>query len=271
MNALFPKAMDQILSWFRKLCSRQEREGELIVPKKPAAGDDVSGYASINGGDAASPSCMPYVGIASRGCVNCPTCQGTGRIPREQEKQLVALIPYGDQRLKPRRTKLYVCLAVTICLLASLLVMYFLFPRSIAVTPAGLNATSVTFNTTAFIINLNMTNTVNITNNNFYTVSVSQLDIEILHMAVVVGKTSLKAQLDVRPLHSAQIFYNISNKITDYNTYNICTWTKIKVHNVVLHIQGTLTCSYLCHSEQLAFESYQYVDCRGNTTLPRPP
>lgn len=32
--------------------------------------------------------------------------------------------------------------------------------------------------------------------------------------------------------------------------------------------RGTLTCSYLSHSEQLAFENYQYVDCRGNATLP---
>lgn len=32
--------------------------------------------------------------------------------------------------------------------------------------------------------------------------------------------------------------------------------------------RGTLTCSYLSHSEQLAFEKYQYVDCRGNATLP---
>lgn len=34
----------------------------------------------------------------------CPTCHGTGRIPKGQEDELVALIPYNDKRLKPRRT-----------------------------------------------------------------------------------------------------------------------------------------------------------------------
>lgn len=32
--------------------------------------------------------------------------------------------------------------------------------------------------------------------------------------------------------------------------------------------RGTLTYSYLSHSEQLVFQSYEYVDCRGNTSVP---
>nr|XP_023967133.2 transmembrane protein 106A isoform X3 [Chrysemys picta bellii] len=214
--------MGETFSRFWKVSDQKERGGKSILRRKSADEDEVTNYGTINGGDSAA-SCMPCVGTVSRGCINCPTCQGTGRIPREQEKQLVALIPYGDQRLKPRRTKLYVSLAVTICLLMSSLIIFFLFPRSIAVQPAGLNASSIAFNSTVLSIDLNMT-----------------------------------------------IYYAVSSIIRDYNTYNICTWIKIKVHNVLLHIQGTLTCSYLCHSEQLAFESYKYVDCRGNATLPHP-
>ncbi|XP_040981551.1 transmembrane protein 106A isoform X2 [Aquila chrysaetos chrysaetos] len=208
------------LSPFWKTPDQKEREGKLILPRQLDAEGEIANYASIN--DSAT-SCAPCAGIARRSCVNCPTCQGTGRIPREQEKQLVALIPYGDQRLKPRRTKLYVCVAVTICLLTTSLSIFFLFPRSVTVLPAGLNASSVGFNATTTSICLNMT-----------------------------------------------IYYTVASRILDDNTYNICTWTKVKVHNVLLHIQGTLTCTYLCHSEQLAFEDYQYVDCRGNATLPHP-
>ncbi|NXP53019.1 T106A protein, partial [Heliornis fulica] len=223
-------------------------------------------YASIE----SATSCVPCVGIARQSYVNCPTCQGTGRIPGEQEKQLVALIPYGDQRLKPRRTKLYVCLAVAVCLLTTSLSIFFLFPRSVAVLPAGLNASSVGFNTTTSSIYLNVTNVLNVTNNNFYVVTVEQLDVEVLHQSLVVGKTTMETLLTMSPLQSSQIYYLVASEILDDNTYNICTWTKVKVHNVLLHIQGTLTCTYLSHSEQLAFEDYQYVDCRGNTTLPRP-
>ncbi|NXG38890.1 T106A protein, partial [Dromaius novaehollandiae] len=266
--------MGEKLSQFWKASAQKESEGKLILPRQKDAEDEIASYASINRGDPAM-SCVPCVGIASRSCVNCPTCQGTGRIPREQEKQLVALIPYGDQRLKPRRTKLYVCLAVTICLLMTSLSIFFLFPRSITVLPAGLNASSIGFNATTTSICLNMTNVLNITNNNFYPVTVVQLDIEVLHQSLVIGKTTMKTLLNISPLQSGQVSFAVSRShFCEINSLfscsNICTWTKIKVHNVLLHIQGTLTCTYLCHSEQLAFENYQYVDCRGNATLPHP-
>ncbi|NXE07662.1 T106A protein, partial [Lophotis ruficrista] len=255
------------LSQFWKTPDQKESEGKLILPRQLDAEDEITNYASINN---SATSC---VGIARRSYVNCPTCQGTGRIPREQEKQLVALIPYGDQRLKPRRTKLYICLAVTICLLTTSLSMFFLFPRSVTVLPAGLNASSTAFNATTTSIYLNMMNVLNITNNNFYLVSVVQLDVEVLHQSLVVGKTTVKTPLNVSPLQSGQVsFAAAPAKLTFFfsSCSKICTWTKVKVHNVLLHIQGTLTCTYLCHSEQLAFEDYQYVDCRGNATLPHP-
>ncbi|XP_077169224.1 transmembrane protein 106A isoform X2 [Paroedura picta] len=252
--------------WFQKLLAWKDAVGEdkPIVQKGSCDEKEKSCYASINGGEATDVSCVP----CGRGSVTCPTCQGTGRIPREQEEQLVALIPYGDQRLKPRRTKLYVSITVAVCLLMTCLMMYFLFPRSIAVVPAGLNASAIAFNDTAFSIILNMTNTLNVTNNNFYPVNVAQLAIEVLHKALVIGKTSARTHLEIPPLQGAQIFYTVTSTILDNNTYNICTWSRIKVHNVLLHIQGTLTCSYLSHSEQLSFENYQYVDCRGNATVP---
>ncbi|XP_067397522.1 transmembrane protein 106A isoform X2 [Emydura macquarii macquarii] len=228
--------MGETFSQFWKVSDQKESEGKSFLSRKMAGEDEVPNYATINGGDSAA-SCMPCVGTVSRGCVNCPTCQGTGRIPREQEKQLVALIPYGDQRLKPRRTKLYVSLAVTICLLMSSLIIFFLFPRSIAVQPAGLNASSIAFNSTTASINLNMTNMLNVTNNNFYPVTVIQLDIEVLHLSLVIGKTTKRNLLNIGPLRSGQIYYTVSSQILDYNTYNICTWIKIKVHNVLLHIQ----------------------------------
>uniref|UniRef100_A0A8C0EC54 Transmembrane protein 106A n=1 Tax=Bubo bubo TaxID=30461 RepID=A0A8C0EC54_BUBBB len=251
------------LSLFWKTPDQKESEDKLILPRQLDAEDEIRDYASI------SDSATSCAGTARRSYVNCPTCQGTGRIPGEQEKQLVALIPYGDQRLKPRRTKLYVCLAVTTCLLTTSLSIFFLFPRSITVLPAGLNASSVGFNATTTSIYLNMTNVLNITNNNFYPVAVAQLDIEVLHQSLVVGKSTVKTLLNMSPLQSGQIFYMVASRIVDDNTYLI--WDNHKCSSgLILPCRGTLTCTYLCHSEQLAFEDYQYVDCRGNATLPRP-
>ncbi|NWH65106.1 T106A protein, partial [Geococcyx californianus] len=214
-----------------KSLSQKETEGKLILPRQLDAADEIANYASIND---CAVSC---VGTARQSCVNCPTCQGTGRIPREQEKQLVALIPYGDQRLKPRRTKLYVCLAVTICLLTTFLSIFFLFPRAVTVLPAGLNASSISFDATAPSVDLNLTNVLNITNNNFYPVTAVQLDVEVLHQSLVVGKATVKTLLSLSPLQSSQVYYVVTSRILDDNTYNICTWVKVKVHNVLLHIQ----------------------------------
>uniref|UniRef100_A0A8C3GFH3 Transmembrane protein 106A n=1 Tax=Cairina moschata TaxID=8855 RepID=A0A8C3GFH3_CAIMO len=256
------------ISQFWKTSDQKESEGKLILPGQLDAEDEIANYASINGGDSATPG-MLGAGILRRSCVNCPTCQGTGRIPREQEEQLVALIPYGDQRLKPRRTKLYVCLAVTICLLMTSLSIFFLFPRSITVLPAGLNASSISFDVNTTSIYLNMTNMLNITNSNFYLVTAVQLHVEVLHQSLVVGKTIVKTLLNVSPLQSGQIFYMVASIISDDNTYLI--WDKHKCSSaLLLPCRGTLTCTYLCHSEQVAFEDYQYVDCRGNATLPHP-
>uniref|UniRef100_A0A2K6GXZ8 Transmembrane protein 106A n=1 Tax=Propithecus coquereli TaxID=379532 RepID=A0A2K6GXZ8_PROCO len=206
------------------------------------------------------------MGATGASFVTCPTCQGSGEIPQELEKQLVALIPYGDQRLKPRHTKLFVFLAVLICLVTSSSIGYFLFPRSITVQPSGLNSSTVAFDEAD--IHLNITNILNISNSNYYPITVTQLTIEVLHLSLMVGQVSHSLLLHIGPLASEQIFYAVASRISDENTYKICTWLKIKVHHVLLHIQGTLTCSYLSHSEQLVFQSYDYVDCRGNTSEP---
>ncbi|KAM4822996.1 transmembrane protein 106A isoform X1 [Urocitellus parryii] len=249
----------------------QKDEIKSILPPNSAIGDTAPSYSSF-GSSKSFCSCVP----ASAKFVPCPTCQGSGKIPQELEEQLVALIPYGDQRLKPRHTKLSVFLAVFICLMTSSSIIFFLFPRSIGVQPAGLNSSTVAFDESD--IHLNMTSILNISNTNYYPITVTQLTIEVLHLSLVVGQVSNSLFLHIGPLASEQVFYAVASRIQDENTYKICTWLKIKVHHVLLHIQhdnkacflsrGTLTWSHLSHSEQLVFDSYEYVDCRGNTSVP---
>ncbi|MEQ2206051.1 hypothetical protein XENOCAPTIV_021834 [Xenoophorus captivus] len=125
---------------------------------------------------------FPYVEFTGRDSVTCPTCQGTGRIPRGykdaviffptqsvpghpvtcfcstgQENQLVALIPYSDQRLRPSRTKLYVTISVALCLLLSGLAVFFLFPRSIDVTYVGVKSAYVSYDQQQRIVYLTIT------------------------------------------------------------------------------------------------------------------
>ncbi|XP_057572940.1 transmembrane protein 106A isoform X1 [Hippopotamus amphibius kiboko] len=248
---------------FSQLGSREDEKS--ILPPEPAFGSNAASYSSTSSSKHFC-SCVPCERAVGTSFVTCPTCQGSGEIPRELEKQLVALIPYGDKRLKPRHTKLSVFLAVFICLVTSSLIVFFLFPRTVAVQPVGLNSSMVTVDEGD--IHLNITNILNISNNNYYPITVTQLTIEVLHLSLVVGQVSNSLLLHIGPLASEQMFYAVANKIRDENTYKICTWLKIKVHHVLLHIQGTLTCSYLSRSEQLVFQSYEYVDCRGSSSEP---
>ncbi|KAM6376432.1 transmembrane protein 106B isoform 2-T2 [Alca torda] len=167
---------------------------------------------------------FPYVEFTGRDSVTCPTCQGTGRIPRGQENQLVALIPYSDQRLRPRRTKLYV---------------------------------------TASVIN-----TLNITNNNYYSVEVANITAQVQFSKTVIGKARLNNITNIGPLDMKQIDYMVPTVIQDEMSYmfDFCTLASIKVHNIVVMMQVTVTTSYFGHSEQISQERYQYVDCGGNTT-----
>ncbi|XP_023400408.1 transmembrane protein 106A-like isoform X2 [Loxodonta africana] len=195
-----------------------EDESKSTLSPDPAIGAKATSYPSTRNSKHFF-SCVPCEGAVGGSFLTCPTCQGSGQIPRDMEKQLVALIPYGDQRLKPRHMKLFLFLAVLMCLVTSALIFFFLFPRSLAVQPAGLNSSTVAFDEADIHLNITM-------------------------------------------------FYTVASRIWDENTYKTCTWLKIKVHHVFLHIQGTLTSSYLSHSEQLVFQSYEYVDCRGNSSVP---
>ncbi|XP_054620611.1 transmembrane protein 106B-like [Dunckerocampus dactyliophorus] len=211
---------------------------------------------------------FPYVEFTGRDSVTCPTCQGTGRIPRGQENQLVALIPYSDQRLRPRRTKLYVTASVAVCLLLSSLAVFFLFPRSIDVTYVGVKSVYVSYDQDKHSVYLNITNTLNITNNNYYSVEVANITAQVEFVNTVVGKSRISNVTAIGPLDMKQIDYMVPTVIEDEmsSMYDYCTLLRIKVHNIVLMMQVTVTTTYFSHAEQVSQEMYQYVDCGGNTT-----
>ncbi|KAJ8354501.1 hypothetical protein SKAU_G00220680 [Synaphobranchus kaupii] len=217
------------------------------------------------GGDVSQ---FPYVEFTGRDSVTCPTCQGTGRIPRGQENQLVALIPYSDQRLRPRRTKLYVTASVSVCLLLSGLAVFFLFPRSIDVSYVGVKSVYVTYDQAKRIVYLNVTNTLSITNNNYYSVEVANITAQVQFSKTVIGKTRMSNVTSIRPLDMQQIDYMVPTTIADEMSYmyDYCTLQTIKVHNIVVMMQVTVTTAYFGHAEQVSQEMYQYVDCGGNTT-----
>ncbi|MXQ83313.1 hypothetical protein E5288_WYG001409 [Bos mutus] len=217
----------------------------------------VNGEVHNEDGRSGDVSQFPYVEFTGRDSVTCPTCQGTGRIPRGQENQLVALIPYSDQRLRPRRTKLYVMASVFVCLLLSGLAVFFLFPRSIDVKYIGVKSAYVSYDVQKRTIYLNITNTLNITNNNYYSVEVENITAQVQFSKTVIGKARLNNITSIGPLDMKQIDYTVPTVIAEEMSYmfDFCTLLTIKVHNIVLMMQVTVTTTYFGHSEQISQES----------------
>ncbi|XP_033840753.1 transmembrane protein 106A [Periophthalmus magnuspinnatus] len=201
------------------------------------------------------------------GDTTCPTCRGTGRIPRGLDDQLVAVIPCNDKRLKPSRTKLYVCISTALCLLISCLVLFFLFPRSVTLTPVSLLSATVFF--TNKTVEMEITNVFNISNANFVPVHLEQLHLKGLILDTIVGNTTLKNStiINSQSQKSFKILTNLSIKDPGLNTY--CK-TSFRIHTIFVALQMTLNISYLSHMEQLSLETYEYVDCGTNSTVPRP-
>ncbi|XP_034394073.1 transmembrane protein 106C-like isoform X1 [Cyclopterus lumpus] len=241
---------------------------------------------------------FPYVEFTGRDSITCPTCQGTGRIPSDQVNELVALIPYSDQRLRPQRTKLYVVLSVVLCLLASSLVAFFLFPRSVVVVDDGIHSVTVRINPSNMNVLMNMTSTLNLSNPNFFSVLVQSVNCQVLYMKTVIGTQQLDHVTTILPLSQSrrpqlllttpaaphlplgydviasselcllQVNYTVSVEIGSSApyVYAFCTMPSIKVHNIVVCMQTTVKTSYMVRTSQNSLEAYRYIDCGSNTT-----
>lgn len=213
---------------------------------------------------------FPYVEFTGRDSITCPSCQGTGRIPSGQVNELVALIPYSDQRLRPQRTKLYVVLSVVLCLLASGLGAFFLFPRSVIVVFDGVHSVMVHFDHVEQKVLMKMTSTLNFTNPNFFSVLVESLSCQVLYMKTVVGTSQMDNVTTVLPLSQAQVNYTVNVEIGDSApyVYTFCTMPSIKVHNIVVLMQTSVKNSYMVRTSQNNLETYPYIDCGANSTYP---
>ncbi|XP_061521623.1 LOW QUALITY PROTEIN: transmembrane protein 106B-like [Phycodurus eques] len=201
------------------------------------------------GGDVSQ---IPYVEFTGGDSVTCPTCQGTGRIPRGQENQLGALIPYSDQRLRPRRTYTYMQSYVPLSY----------WNESVGYTFLITTRWGWYFGTSPITI----TNK-NITNNNYYSVEGATITAQVEFVNTVIGKSRITNATAIGPLDMKQIDYMVPTVIADEMSYiDYCTLQSIKVHNIVFMMQVTVTTTYYSHAERVSQEMDQYVDCGGNTT-----
>ncbi|KAF3696539.1 Transmembrane protein 106C [Channa argus] len=249
--------------------SRSESTLLLLPEGQRRGGDKDPDNDSLDGHDRREDIAeFPYVEFTGKDSITCPTCQGTGRIPSDQVNELVALIPYNDQRLQPQRTKLYVGLSVVLCLLVSSFVAFFLFPRPVVVVDGGIRTVTVRFDDVNLNVLMNMTSTLNISNPNFFSVLVQSVSCQVLYMKTVIGTQQLNNVTTILPLSESQVNYTVSVEIGSSApyVYAFCTMPSIKVHNIVILMQTSVKTSYMVRTSQNSLEAFRYIDCGSNTT-----
>lgn len=201
----------------------------------------------------------------------CPSCHGTGRISRDEEEHLVALIPYHDKRLQPSRTKLYVTLSIMACLLAFGLTVFFLWPRTISLSEAKVvhYNVSVNLNQSTTVIDVDLT--FNVTNGNFFRIKLHDIEVDISFDQSHIGRGNLtiKEPLKVGS-KSSEMFTVVSRtKFPEQFGYvaRLCADAAIPVHNILLSFDAKLTTSHWSHTEESSTTLYQYIDCNSNLKI----
>ncbi|NWQ84337.1 T106C protein, partial [Columbina picui] len=225
---------------------------------KAAGGDDDDGLESRDRVEDIAK--FPYVEFTGQDSITCPTCQGTGCIPTEQVNELVALIPYSDQRLRPRRTKLYVLLSVLLCLLASGLVVFFLFPHSVSVEDDGIKVVQVWFDKKNSVVTLAIT-----VKFPLRTLTGGSRRWEIPRKKWV-KRAKLRVNLGFFSL--SQVNFTVKAELGGSFSYLylFCTFPKVKVHNIVIFMRTAVKLSCIGRATQSSLETYHYVDCSTNST-----
>eukprot|EP00057_Strongylocentrotus_purpuratus_P003744 XP_003727264.1 PREDICTED: transmembrane protein 106B [Strongylocentrotus purpuratus] len=171
----------------------------------------------------------PQNGETSNGCVHpnytyeelsdtftCPTCQGTGKIPRGREDDLVALIPYSDARLKPRRTVRYVFLSIFICALIAGVLIAFLLPRPILFEQKGkVDTVFTSYNQSVPTMTLVLESQFDIYNYNFASLDGQTLTITVSWSEQTIGTNITILNNTITGRHDYLLSGNVTVILTD--------------------------------------------------------
>lgn len=209
-----------------------------------------------------------YEEFSGRGGRTCPTCHGTGRISKDQENDLVALIPYDDDRLKPSKTKQYVVLAVVVCLVASGLCLFFVLPRSVTISPVKVTNYTVSIEDNQTTTYIDLVYLFKVENKNFFNVQLLNITADVNYgwPEVSVGSGYLAKSYNIPSLSTVNVTVKMKTEFSEDNGLSFVGKFCIGEysHSLVMQFNVMMTSSYLKHSEENSANTYQYINCGNN-------
>lgn len=133
-------------------------------------------------------------------------------------------------------------------------------------SPVTLQSSFIYF--TPQTVQMIITNKLNISNQNFVSTEAHDLDLQALINEIVVGRTKMSNVTTVPP-RSQKTFTVVTNVIIeDLGLVYYCQTSAFRPHTLYVQLQMTIKANYLSHEEQLSVDTFEYVDCGRNTTIP---
>lgn len=212
-----------------------------------------------------------YEEFAQKLKVTCPTCQGKGKLNQSQADSMVALIPVGDKRLRPRRTKLYLGIIIILALIAIFLIAFFLLPRTISIKIIDINTKKIFIpqeddDSTPYI---DVAITYSISNENFFDASISDVMTDISWNKYVLNTTTELKNIKVsgrKTINSTRLSRQIfTGKDVQKHVKTVCGtgWKWDLFEKFVT----TASVSYMSRTEQLSSTFYGYTCCHNITSF----
>lgn len=210
----------------------------------------------------------------SRDSVTCQTCQGLGRVPRERTNELIALVPYNDERLKPKRTKCIVLSISVLLFMAFIVTSFFGMPRYVSLVETALpQKTNATVAKETMELKLDLASFYQVGNENYYPIDLVSLDMKIMWQNYIVKNVTLLnttyPSITVKPrdqqnitIEVYDIFFGESNHL-DFLVYH-CVQPYHRFNTISLQFQTTANVSYWYgRYELIQKESSHWVRCES--------
>eukprot|EP00794_Sanderia_malayensis_P003701 gene3701-4221_t len=206
---------------------------------------------------------------SSHPCVACPTCNGKGKLSQAQSDTMLALIPMHDQRLKPKRTKLKLAVVFTLLVVTGGMCFAFLYPRSVTISIANVEANSIRNFTKTISINMTVQAVVN--NTNFFSVKLVNTAVQVLFLDTKdlshheVGNIVVNQTIKLGIREKLKKEFLLKTTYTEMDTKivrRVCL--KFKQY-FLIKVQLTSSIKYWLHSEQISTNRFHYIECRSST------
>jgi len=210
------------------------------------------------------------LGANQKDTVLCPTCRGKGKVPKEKEGHLVALIPADDERLQPSKTKTYAFIAVVTSLLLAFLTIFFIYPRSFNLRnkeepdlfPIGLY-----INTTEQVVRFRIQNWWFLENPNYYPIQLTNLNVQAYRLNEV-SDTSNVTVVTIALRSKIKIYTTFQIEFKDDLSYlvDFCNDDRWWVHTIPFRFQATAVVNIMGYNFTSIAETNQKVSCGRNKT-----